>query len=93
METSVLSVFIRDDAFTESVPRANNAGSGAQHEERGTSRNDHQSPCEHTPEHRYGAAVGRWDFVQPDQTATLSQEMHKASTFISQKPVTVNKGS
>lgn len=91
----VLSVFIRDDAFTESVPRNNNAASGSQHDERAPSRNEHQSPCEHTPEHRYGAAVGRWDYFKPDQCATLTQAKHAA---LGKKPncdwqLTVNKGS
>lgn len=57
----LLSVSVRDDAFTDSVPRTNNAASGPQHDERSTPRKDHQSPCEHTPEHRYGSAVGRWE--------------------------------
>lgn len=70
METSLFSVVIRDDAFTESVPRTNSAASGPQHDDRASSRNDHQS-CEHTPEHRYGPAVGRWDYLKAVQDATL----------------------
>lgn len=74
----LVSVSVRDDAFTESVPRTNNAASGPQHDERATPRNDHQSPCVHTPEHRYGAAVGRWEYFKPDQFATMIQAMHTA---------------
>uniref|UniRef100_A0A3Q3WXQ3 SLIT-ROBO Rho GTPase-activating protein 1 n=1 Tax=Mola mola TaxID=94237 RepID=A0A3Q3WXQ3_MOLML len=49
-----------DDAFTESVQRTNSAASsGPHHDERASSRNDHQSPSEHTPEHRFGAVLGR----------------------------------
>ncbi|XP_034074966.1 SLIT-ROBO Rho GTPase-activating protein 3-like isoform X2 [Gymnodraco acuticeps] len=49
-----------DDAFSDSIQRTNSAGSGGlQHDERAPSRNDHQSPCEHTPERRFGAALGR----------------------------------
>uniref|UniRef100_A0A3Q4BJT2 SLIT-ROBO Rho GTPase-activating protein 1 n=1 Tax=Mola mola TaxID=94237 RepID=A0A3Q4BJT2_MOLML len=40
-----------DDAFTESVQRTNSAASsGPHHDERASSRNDHQSPSEHTPD-------------------------------------------
>ncbi|XP_075893055.1 SLIT-ROBO Rho GTPase-activating protein 3-like isoform X2 [Nelusetta ayraudi] len=49
-----------DDAFTDhtSVHRTNSAASGgSHHEERTPSRHEHQS--EHTPEHHYGAALGR----------------------------------
>ncbi|XP_003973410.2 SLIT-ROBO Rho GTPase-activating protein 3-like isoform X1 [Takifugu rubripes] len=78
-----------DDAFTESVPRPNNAGSGAQHDERGTSRNDHPSPCEHTPEHRYGAAVGRMR-VRSDGAAVprhrSSTDSHSPSRAADQPP-------
>ncbi|KAK1901120.1 SLIT-ROBO Rho GTPase-activating protein 3 [Dissostichus eleginoides] len=49
-----------DDAFSDSIQRTNSAGSGGlQHDERAPSRNDHQSPCENTPERRFGAALGR----------------------------------
>ncbi|KAJ4927614.1 hypothetical protein JOQ06_015338 [Pogonophryne albipinna] len=49
-----------DDAFSDSIQRTNSAGSGGlQHDERAPSRNDHQSPCEHTPERHFGAALGR----------------------------------
>ncbi|CAJ1050626.1 SLIT-ROBO Rho GTPase-activating protein 3-like isoform X1 [Xyrichtys novacula] len=49
-----------DDAFSDSTQRTDSsAGSGPQHEERAGSRIEHQSPCEHTPEHRFGAALGR----------------------------------
>ncbi|XP_063766724.1 SLIT-ROBO Rho GTPase-activating protein 3-like isoform X2 [Eleginops maclovinus] len=49
-----------DDAFSDNIQRTNSAGSGGlQHDERAPSRNDRQSPCEHTPERRFGAALGR----------------------------------
>ncbi|XP_031157337.1 SLIT-ROBO Rho GTPase-activating protein 3-like isoform X2 [Sander lucioperca] len=49
-----------DDAFSDSIPRTDSAASsGPHHDERASSRNDHQSPCEHTPERRFGAAFGR----------------------------------
>ncbi|XP_026203026.1 SLIT-ROBO Rho GTPase-activating protein 3-like isoform X2 [Anabas testudineus] len=47
-----------DDAFSDSMQRAESeAGSGLHHDDRAPSRR--QSPCEHTPEHRFGAALGR----------------------------------
>lgn len=58
----VVLPWFRDDAFADhtSVHRANSAaGSGSHHDERSSSRHEHQS--EHTPEHHYGAALGRWD--------------------------------
>ncbi|XP_078104809.1 SLIT-ROBO Rho GTPase-activating protein 3-like isoform X2 [Sander vitreus] len=49
-----------DDAFSDSIPRTDSAASsGPHHDERASSRNDRQSPCEHTPERRFGAAFGR----------------------------------
>ncbi|XP_045931884.1 SLIT-ROBO Rho GTPase-activating protein 3-like isoform X4 [Micropterus dolomieu] len=49
-----------DDAFSDSIQRPDSeASSVPHHDERAPSRNDHQSPCEHTPEHRFGAALGR----------------------------------
>ncbi|XP_034726485.1 SLIT-ROBO Rho GTPase-activating protein 3-like isoform X2 [Etheostoma cragini] len=49
-----------DDAFSDSLPRTDSASSsGPHHDERPLSRNDRQSPCDHTPEHRFGAAFGR----------------------------------
>uniref|UniRef100_A0A671U132 SLIT-ROBO Rho GTPase-activating protein 1 n=1 Tax=Sparus aurata TaxID=8175 RepID=A0A671U132_SPAAU len=49
-----------DDAFSDSLQRSDSgASSGPHHDERAPSRNEHQPPCEHTPEHRYGAALGR----------------------------------
>ncbi|XP_032368443.1 SLIT-ROBO Rho GTPase-activating protein 3 isoform X2 [Etheostoma spectabile] len=49
-----------DDAFSDSLPRTDSASSsGPHHDERALSRNDRQSPCDHTPEHRFGAAFGR----------------------------------
>ncbi|TKS71330.1 SLIT-ROBO Rho GTPase-activating protein 3 [Collichthys lucidus] len=49
-----------DDAFSDSVQRSDSAASsGPHHDERASSRNDRQAPCEHTPEHRFGAALGR----------------------------------
>ncbi|KAI3369397.1 hypothetical protein L3Q82_007631 [Scortum barcoo] len=49
-----------DDAFSDSIQRADSeASSGLHHDERAPSRTDRQSPCEHTPEHRFGAALGR----------------------------------
>ncbi|XP_070758042.1 SLIT-ROBO Rho GTPase-activating protein 3-like isoform X3 [Enoplosus armatus] len=49
-----------DDAFSDSLQRTDSeASSVSHHDERASSRNDHQSPCEHTPEHRFGAALGR----------------------------------
>uniref|UniRef100_A0A4W6D5Y7 SLIT-ROBO Rho GTPase-activating protein 1 n=1 Tax=Lates calcarifer TaxID=8187 RepID=A0A4W6D5Y7_LATCA len=50
-----------DDAFTDGIHRTDSeASSGPHHDDRASSRNEHQSPCEHTPEHRFGAALGRW---------------------------------
>ncbi|KAF1391768.1 hypothetical protein PFLUV_G00045510 [Perca fluviatilis] len=49
-----------DDAFSDSIPRNDSApSSGPHHDERASSRNERQSPCEHTPERRFGAAFGR----------------------------------
>ncbi|XP_070815613.1 SLIT-ROBO Rho GTPase-activating protein 3-like isoform X1 [Chaetodon trifascialis] len=49
-----------DDAFSDNIQRTESAASsGPHHDERASSRNDRQSPCEHTPEHRFGAALGR----------------------------------
>ncbi|KAG7244664.1 hypothetical protein INR49_029683 [Caranx melampygus] len=49
-----------DDAFSDSHHRTDSeASSGVQHDDRASSRNERQSPCEHTPEHRFGAALGR----------------------------------
>lgn len=54
------AVCIRDDAFSDSHHRTDGeASSGVQHDDRASSRNERQSPCEHTPEHRFGAALGR----------------------------------
>lgn len=80
---SRLSVCFRDDAFTESVHRSNSAASsGPHHEERVSSRNDHQSPCEHTPEHHYGAALGRWDHFKLHGTGSvISREIKDLHTI------------
>ncbi|KAK2862024.1 hypothetical protein Q5P01_001557 [Channa striata] len=49
-----------DDAFSDSVQRTDSEASSALHQDdRAPSRNERQSPCEHTPEHRFGAALGR----------------------------------
>ncbi|XP_034442216.1 SLIT-ROBO Rho GTPase-activating protein 3-like isoform X1 [Hippoglossus hippoglossus] len=49
-----------DDAFSDSLQRTDSeASSGSQRDDRASSRNERQSPCEHTPEHRFGAALGR----------------------------------
>ncbi|XP_037629306.1 SLIT-ROBO Rho GTPase-activating protein 3-like isoform X4 [Sebastes umbrosus] len=49
-----------DDAFSDSIQRTDSASSGGpHHDERASSRNDHQPHCEHTPERRFGAALGR----------------------------------
>uniref|UniRef100_A0A665U3K2 SLIT-ROBO Rho GTPase-activating protein 1 n=1 Tax=Echeneis naucrates TaxID=173247 RepID=A0A665U3K2_ECHNA len=49
-----------DDAFSDSMQRTDNeASSGPHHDSRASSRNERQSPCEHTPEHCFGAALGR----------------------------------
>ncbi|XP_053723580.1 SLIT-ROBO Rho GTPase-activating protein 3-like isoform X3 [Synchiropus splendidus] len=49
-----------DDAFTDSLPRTDSdASSGPNYNDHGSSRADRQSPVEHTPEHRYGGALGR----------------------------------
>ncbi|GAA6221925.1 SLIT-ROBO Rho GTPase-activating protein 3-like isoform X1 [Lates japonicus] len=49
-----------DDAFTDGIHRTDSeASSGPHHDDRASSRNERQSPCEHTPEHRFGAALGR----------------------------------
>uniref|UniRef100_A0A8C4ICE5 SLIT-ROBO Rho GTPase-activating protein 3 n=1 Tax=Dicentrarchus labrax TaxID=13489 RepID=A0A8C4ICE5_DICLA len=45
------------------------ASSGLHHDERTSSRIGRQSPCEHTPEHRFGAAMGRWVRVRSDGAA------------------------
>uniref|UniRef100_A0A665U4F9 SLIT-ROBO Rho GTPase-activating protein 1 n=1 Tax=Echeneis naucrates TaxID=173247 RepID=A0A665U4F9_ECHNA len=44
-----------DDAFSDSMQRTDNeASSGPHHDSRASSRNERQSPCEHTPEHCFG---------------------------------------
>ncbi|XP_061583270.1 SLIT-ROBO Rho GTPase-activating protein 3-like isoform X2 [Cololabis saira] len=49
-----------DDAFSDSIQRTDSeTSSGPHHNERSSSRNEHQSPCEHTSESRFGAALGR----------------------------------
>ncbi|XP_040015382.1 SLIT-ROBO Rho GTPase-activating protein 3-like isoform X2 [Xiphias gladius] len=48
-----------DDAFSDGIQRTDGEASGPHHDDRVTSRNERQSPCEHTPEHRFGAALGR----------------------------------
>uniref|UniRef100_A0A667Y648 SLIT-ROBO Rho GTPase activating protein 3 n=1 Tax=Myripristis murdjan TaxID=586833 RepID=A0A667Y648_9TELE len=50
-----------DDAFSDSVAHKTDseASSGQLQDDRAPSRNDHQSLCEHTPEHRFAAALGR----------------------------------
>uniref|UniRef100_A0A7N8Y865 SLIT-ROBO Rho GTPase-activating protein 3-like n=1 Tax=Mastacembelus armatus TaxID=205130 RepID=A0A7N8Y865_9TELE len=49
-----------DDAFSDNLQRTDSeASSGLHHDDRAPSRNERQSPCEHTPEHRFGAALGR----------------------------------
>ncbi|XP_074501564.1 SLIT-ROBO Rho GTPase-activating protein 3-like isoform X1 [Sebastes fasciatus] len=49
-----------DDAFSDNIQRTDSASSGGpHHDERASSRNDHQPHCEHTPERRFGAALGR----------------------------------
>ncbi|XP_056294320.1 SLIT-ROBO Rho GTPase-activating protein 3-like isoform X3 [Pseudoliparis swirei] len=47
-----------DDAFSDSRTDGA-ANSGPHHDERASSRNDRRSPCEHTPERQFGAALGR----------------------------------
>uniref|UniRef100_A0A8C6L547 SLIT-ROBO Rho GTPase activating protein 3 n=1 Tax=Nothobranchius furzeri TaxID=105023 RepID=A0A8C6L547_NOTFU len=50
-----------DDAFTDNVQKTDGeAYSGPYHNYRVSSRNEHQSPCEHAPENRFGVALGRW---------------------------------
>nr|XP_019957207.1 PREDICTED: SLIT-ROBO Rho GTPase-activating protein 3-like isoform X1 [Paralichthys olivaceus] len=49
-----------DDAFSDSLQRTDSeASSGSHRDDRASSRNERQSPCEHTPEHRFGAGLGR----------------------------------
>uniref|UniRef100_A0A1A8D6J3 SLIT-ROBO Rho GTPase-activating protein 1 n=1 Tax=Nothobranchius kadleci TaxID=1051664 RepID=A0A1A8D6J3_NOTKA len=49
-----------DDAFTDNVQKTDGeAYSGPYHNNRVSSRNEHQSPCEHAPENRFGVALGR----------------------------------
>uniref|UniRef100_A0A672ICP2 SLIT-ROBO Rho GTPase-activating protein 1 n=1 Tax=Salarias fasciatus TaxID=181472 RepID=A0A672ICP2_SALFA len=49
-----------DDAFTDNIQRTDSeTSSGPRHSERTSSRSERQSPCEHTPESRFGAAAGR----------------------------------
>ncbi|XP_028301786.1 SLIT-ROBO Rho GTPase-activating protein 3-like isoform X2 [Gouania willdenowi] len=49
-----------DDAFSDSIPRTDSdTSSGARHGERPSSRSERQSPCELTPDNRFGVAVGR----------------------------------
>ncbi|XP_020484616.1 SLIT-ROBO Rho GTPase-activating protein 3 isoform X2 [Labrus bergylta] len=49
-----------DDAFSDSTQRSDStASSGPHHDERAGSRNEHQSPGENTPEHRFRVALGR----------------------------------
>ncbi|KAF7662938.1 hypothetical protein LDENG_00223520 [Lucifuga dentata] len=59
-----------DDAFSDSISQRpdSEASTGPHQDDRTPSRND-QSPCEHTPEHRFGAAVGRMR-VRSDGAAT-----------------------
>uniref|UniRef100_A0A3Q3MZQ2 SLIT-ROBO Rho GTPase activating protein 3 n=1 Tax=Labrus bergylta TaxID=56723 RepID=A0A3Q3MZQ2_9LABR len=53
-----------DDAFSDSTQRSDStASSGPHHDERAGSRNEHQSPGENTPEHRFRVALGRWGFI------------------------------
>uniref|UniRef100_A0AAQ5XLG9 SLIT-ROBO Rho GTPase-activating protein 1 n=1 Tax=Amphiprion ocellaris TaxID=80972 RepID=A0AAQ5XLG9_AMPOC len=45
-----------DDAFSDSIQRTDSeASSGPHHSDRSSSRNERQSPCEHTIENRFGA--------------------------------------
>ena len=54
------AVHIRDDAFSDGIQRTDSeASSGLHHDDRAPARNERQSPCDHTPEHRFGAALGR----------------------------------
>uniref|UniRef100_A0A669F1D7 SLIT-ROBO Rho GTPase activating protein 3 n=1 Tax=Oreochromis niloticus TaxID=8128 RepID=A0A669F1D7_ORENI len=49
-----------DDAFSESIHRTDSeTSSGPHHDDRTSSRNERQSPCEHAPENRFGPALGR----------------------------------
>ncbi|XP_034022265.1 SLIT-ROBO Rho GTPase-activating protein 3-like isoform X4 [Thalassophryne amazonica] len=49
-----------DDAFSDNVQRTDaEVSSGPHHDVRLLSRNDHQSPCEQSTEHRFGGAMGR----------------------------------
>uniref|UniRef100_A0AAQ5XU12 SLIT-ROBO Rho GTPase activating protein 3 n=1 Tax=Amphiprion ocellaris TaxID=80972 RepID=A0AAQ5XU12_AMPOC len=42
------------------IPTDSEASSGPHHSDRSSSRNERQSPCEHTIENRFGAALGRF---------------------------------
>ncbi|KAM9759068.1 SLIT-ROBO Rho GTPase-activating protein 3-like isoform 2-T2 [Menidia menidia] len=49
-----------DDAFSDSIQRTDSeTGTGAPRDDRTSSRNEHQPPCEHTPENRFRSALGR----------------------------------
>uniref|UniRef100_A0A3Q2YAS4 SLIT-ROBO Rho GTPase activating protein 3 n=1 Tax=Hippocampus comes TaxID=109280 RepID=A0A3Q2YAS4_HIPCM len=48
-----------DDAFSESIQRTDSESSSGYHEDRSSTRHEHQSFSEHPPEHRYGAPMGR----------------------------------
>lgn len=75
----------RDDAFTDhaSVHRTNSAASsGSHHDDRSSSRHEQQS--EHTPEHHYGAALGRWAwlmYTRPDPFSVAQSLVHTHVAF------------
>ncbi|XP_054640060.1 SLIT-ROBO Rho GTPase-activating protein 3-like isoform X2 [Dunckerocampus dactyliophorus] len=48
-----------DDAFSDSIQRTDSEASSGYHDDRSSSRHEHQSLSEHSLEHRFGAALGR----------------------------------
>uniref|UniRef100_A0A665U4W1 SLIT-ROBO Rho GTPase-activating protein 1 n=1 Tax=Echeneis naucrates TaxID=173247 RepID=A0A665U4W1_ECHNA len=67
-----------DDAFSDSMQRTDNeASSGPHHDSRASSRNERQSPCEHTPEHCFGAALGRYGHFLIQPSAHVCQDIEK----------------
>ncbi|KAJ3603091.1 hypothetical protein NHX12_030835 [Muraenolepis orangiensis] len=69
-----------DDAFSDSAtPRADGEASAAHHHDdvRAASRSGRQSPCDHTPEHRFQAAQGR---VLPRPCSPLKMGVTRGQT-------------
>eukprot|EP00064_Thunnus_orientalis_P011659 superscaffoldBa00001703_g11690 len=71
-----------DDAFSDNMQRTDSeASSGPHHDDRASSRNDRQSPCEHTPEHRFGPALGSPHKIAVNRGPADSPEKRHLTTF------------